>query len=114
MKKKVVVEDTIVSVVLKAENGEEFALKYDVTSIQFINVLELFSKFEKNSKKNTKTEAQKAQDFLKIFTAVKRLVGEDKYEEILDFCEENEEEFSLTDFIQIVGIGEVEEDLPKE
>lgn len=108
MKKTTELKDAVVKVALTAGNGEKYDFQYRIDSLDFIDLIELFSRIEKDLKKD-KGEEQKGKDFLKIFRAIKRVIGAENYEEIKDFAEENGEEFGIEDLIQIIGgISELE------
>lgn len=117
MKKKYELNGSVMQVTLKADNDETFEFSYKLDSVHFLSLYEVYARLEKSEKKGSKkTQEQQGQEMVKLFSAVKRVIGLDTYEEILDFSEENGEDFSIQDLISLVTPNNDEflEDLPKE
>ena len=111
MKKTSKLTDNTAIVTLHADNGKTLTLDFKTSGLKFMNVLELISIAEKQKDSDNMEKAGSA--MVSIFAAVKKLITADKFDEIIDFCDENDEEFEIADFVMLVDIRDAVGDVPK-
>lgn len=99
MKFKTVSKGNKVFVKVKAENGNKIEFDFRIDSVVFMN---FFSVLEKQGKYLESDEEAQAKSFLKIFEAAKKVLGHN-FDAIVDFAEDNDEEFEIVDLVSIVS-----------